>query len=105
MSSSAPFGSAENGAAEGEMIMPRKKTAANGSKRIRKPYAKRAREYQKLMDQLGLNQLECGRLFDYSGRTSRRFKRGDAKVPLMALMLLRLMADGALTKQQIIEAR
>ena len=81
--------------------MPRSK-ALNGRKR--KPYAARAREYEDLMSQLGLNQLETGRMFEYAGRTSRRYKRGEGKVPISTLKLMRLMARGVLTKRQVIQA-
>ncbi len=76
----------------------------NGRKRTVRPYAARAREYEELMEKLGLNQKECGELFDFAGRTSRRYKRGDGKVPIAALKLLRLMARGTLTKRQVLRA-
>jgi hypothetical protein len=56
------------------------------------------------MHQLKLDQDECDVLFGFKGRSSRRYKSGDGKVPLSALKLLRLMARGALTKQQVIRA-
>lgn len=85
------------------MIAPKKKPL-NGRKRAVKPYADRAREYQELMQQVGLNQLETGALFEYAGRTSRRYKRGEGKVPITALILLRLMASGKVTKRQVMKA-
>lgn len=86
--------------------MPTKRRKlANGRKRVATPpYADRAREYQELMAQVGLNQLETGKLFEYAGRTSRRYKRGEGKVPLTALILLRLMASGKVTKRQVLRA-
>jgi hypothetical protein len=85
--------------------MPRKKNVMNGRKqRIVRPYADRAREYEELMEQIGLNQTETGRLLDFAGRTSRRYKRGEGKVPLSALIILRLMASGKLTKRQVLRA-
>ena len=88
--------------------MPRapgkKKMTLNGRKRVVRPYVERAREYEELMEQIGLNQLETGRLFEFAGRTSRRYKRGEGKVPLTALILMRLMARGVLTKRQVIRA-
>jgi hypothetical protein len=83
---------------------PKKKTLTNGRKRVNKPYAARAREYEALMEQIGLNQLETGKLFEFAGRTSRRYKRGEGKVPLTALILMRLMAKGVITKRQVIRA-
>jgi hypothetical protein len=86
-------------------MVVRKKRPVSKRKRVAKPpYVKRAREYQKLMEQLGLNQLETGRMFEYSGRASRRYKRGDGKVPMTALILMRLMASGDLTKRQVMQA-
>jgi hypothetical protein len=75
----------------------------NGRRR-RRPYAERGREYNELLQLVGLNQLECGRIFEYAGRTSRRYKKGEGKVPLSTLKLLRLMARGKLSKRQVIEA-
>jgi len=83
----------------------KKVTRANGRKRAaRRPYAKLAKEYQELMQQLGLNQLETGKLLGYAGRTSRRYKRGEGKTPLAVVKLMRLMASGALSKQQVMQA-
>src|SRR4051794_18042232 len=73
-------------------------------KRPMRPYAQRAREYGELMQKLGLNQLECSELFEFADRTSRRYKRGEGKVPLPALKLMRLMARGVLTKRQVASA-
>jgi hypothetical protein len=84
--------------------MLKKKAPTNGRKRTIRPYAKRAREYQTLMQQIGLNQTETGELFEYAGRTSRRYKRGEGKVPLSALIIMRLMAAGEITKQQVMKA-
>ena len=85
--------------------MPRtpskKRTQSNGRKRVTRPYAARAREYEDLMEQIGLNQLETGELFDFAGRTSRRYKRGEGKVPLTALILMRMLAAGVITKKQV----
>lgn len=90
------------------MVIRKKKAGSNGRKHAarpsRPPYADRAREYQELMEQLGLNQLETGRMFEYAGRTSRRYKRGEGKVPMTALILMRLMASGKLTKKQVMRA-
>lgn len=86
-------------------MVKKKRPVPNGRKRVaRPPYADRAREYRELMEQLGLNQLETGRMFEYAGRTSRRYKRGEGKVPLTALILMRLMASGKLTKRQVMRA-
>jgi hypothetical protein len=76
----------------------------SGRKRTTRPYAARAREYEALLEQLGLDQKECNELFDFAGRTSRRYKRGDGKVPITALKLLRLMASGKVTKRQVLMA-
>jgi hypothetical protein len=84
----------------------KRKSVANGRRKrvMRLPYAERAREYQELMEQLGLNPLECGKMFDYAGRTSRRYKRGEGKVPLSTLKLMRLIARGKLSKRAVMEA-
>jgi len=79
----------------------RKKTVP---KRIIRPYEKDAREYEELMDQLDLKQSELLDLFGYAGRTSRRYKKGDGKLPLSTLKLMRLMAKGVLTKRQVMRA-
>jgi hypothetical protein len=84
--------------------MPSTRKATNGRKRTVRPYVARAREYEELMGTLGLNQLECGEMFEFAGRTSRRYKRGEGKVPLATLKLMRLMARGILTKRQVMRA-
>lgn len=84
--------------------MPVKKKPPNGRARVPKPYVKSAREYDKLLHKLELNQLETGRMLGFAGRTSRRYKRGEGAVPLSAIKLLRLMARGILTKQQVMQA-
>jgi hypothetical protein len=83
---------------------PTKKKTTNGRKRIVRPYAARAREYQDLMERIGLNQTETGKIFEYASRTSRRYKRGEGKVPLSTMILLRLMAKGVITKRQVVLA-
>ena len=50
-----------------------------------------AREYEYLMHKLGLNQTETAKMFDFSSRTSRRYKRGEVKVPPSTLKLMRMM--------------
>ena len=89
--------------------MPKKRSSkpvSNGRKARTsiRPYARRGREYQELIEQIGLNQLETGKLFEYAGRTSRRYRRGEGKVPVTALILLRLMASGKVTKEQVLRA-
>lgn len=95
---------AEAGRNEMASKMKKKPTTNGRKKRVVRPYADLAREYQELMDSLGLNQLECGQMFDYAGRTARRYKRGEGKVPLSTLKLMRLMARGILTKRQVMQA-
>ncbi len=89
---------------EEAMATKRRRSIGTNGRRRRPPYADYGREYHELMTQVGLNQLECGEIFGYAGRTSRRYKRGEGKVPLSALKLLRLIARGKLTKRQVIEA-
>jgi len=74
--------------------MPRKKKRANDT----------AQEYEELMQQIGLNQLETGKLLEFSGRTSRRYKRGEVQVPASTLKLMRLIARGVLSKRQVADA-
>ena len=78
----------------GIAAMPRKRTTAINGRKDRRgtPYATVRASTRHLMEQLGLNQMESGELFDFAGRTSRRYKRGEGKVPLSALKLL--AADG-----------
>jgi hypothetical protein len=82
----------------------RKKTdGAGGRKRVR-PYTRTARKYQALMEELELNQRETATMLGFAHRTSRRYKRGEGKVPLSALILMQLLADGVVTKKQVLQA-
>src|SRR5262245_43359479 len=85
-------------------VPSRKKKPLDGRKTRVIPYPEEAREYELLMERIGLNQLETGRLFEFAGRTSRRYKRGEAKVPLPTLILMRLMARGVISKRQVMRA-
>lgn len=73
-------------------------------KRVVRPYAQRANSYQELMDKIGLNQKEAAAMLGFAYRTSRRYKRGEGKLPLSALILMRLMARGVVTKRQVMRA-
>lgn len=79
-----------------------RRTTSNGSRKTL--VAAQAREYETLLDKLALNEDDCFALFDYAPRTSRRYRRGDGRVPAPILKLLRLMARGVLTKQQVLRA-
>jgi hypothetical protein len=83
--------------------MKRKKDGAAERKRVR-PYTRTARKYQALMQELELNQRETATMLGFAHRTSRRYKRGEGKVPLSALILMQLLADGIVTKQQVMQA-
>jgi hypothetical protein len=74
--------------------MPRKKKVNSDT----------AREYQELMEQLGLNQEQTSELLDFAPRTSRRYKSGEVEVPAPTLKLMRLMARGVITKKQVAAA-
>jgi hypothetical protein len=63
-----------------------------------------AREYQELMDKLGLNQEQTCELLEFAPRTSRRYKRGEVEVPAPTLKLMRLMARGVVSKRQVADA-
>jgi hypothetical protein len=78
--------------------MPRKK---NGSSASRRTYPETAQEYESLMEQLGLNQAQTARMFDFSSRTSRRYKSGEVEVPPSTLKLMRMMARGMISKRQV----
>lgn len=79
-----------------------KKKRTNGRKRAaRPPHAKGGREFQALIEEIGLTQKEAGRMFGFASRTSRRYKRGEGKVPISAVKLMRLMARGVITKRQV----
>lgn len=73
-------------------------------KQVVQPYVQRARSYEELLDRLGLNQKEASALFGFAHRTSRRYKRGEGKLPQSALILMRLMARGVVTKRQVMRA-
>jgi hypothetical protein len=61
-----------------------------------------AREYDELMRKLGLSEEECCELFGFRPRTSRRYRSGDGQMPVPTLVLIRLMARGVLTKEQLL---
>jgi hypothetical protein len=82
----------------------KKADGVGGRKRVVRPYTRTARKYQELMQQLELNQRETAMMLGFAHRTSRRYKRGEGKVPLSALILMRLMADGVVTKRQVMRA-
>lgn len=84
--------------------MSRKKADGVGGRKRVRPYTQTARKYQALMQQLELNQRETATMLGFAHRTSRRYKRGEGKVPLSALILMRLMADGVVTKRQVMRA-
>lgn len=82
--------------------MRKAKPRRNG--KSRPPYVARAREYDTLLEKLEIDEADCEALFDFAPRTSRRYRRGDGKLPLSVLKLLRLMARGKLTKRQVANA-
>lgn len=79
----------------------KKKSGLNGPT---KRYGRQAREYRKLLDDIGWTQSKAARTLNFAPRSSRRYARGEAEMPGSALMLLRLLARGDLSEQQIREA-
>jgi len=47
------------------------------------------RQYEQIIDDLGMNQLEAARYLGFSGRSSRRMVSGHAKIPVSVALLLR----------------
>jgi predicted DNA-binding protein (UPF0251 family) len=47
------------------------------------------KEYERVMEQLGLNQAQAGRWLGVSERTSRRYVAGEAEIPAAQVLLLR----------------
>ena len=59
------------------------------------------KQYRAILDKLKLTQLAAGELLDIGDRTSRRWALGEARIPTPAAVLLRAVAKGLLTIEDI----
>lgn len=64
-----------------------------------------AKQFQAVIDRLGLSQLGAARLFGADGRTARRWALGERSVPGPVAILLRLLLAGKITTNDIDDAR
>src|SRR3954468_11172908 len=79
-----------------------RKTANGGGIRARrKLYAVRAYEFDNMVGKLGYTQDEVGELLEFAGRTSRRYKRGEGKVPLSTLILMKFLVKGVVDEKAV----
>jgi len=60
-----------------------------------------ANQFRAALDRLGLSQLGAAKLFGSNDRTVRRWAIGERSVPIGIAVLLRLLAAGKITIQDI----
>jgi hypothetical protein len=63
----------------------------------------RAREYQRAIEQIGLNQITAARFFCIDPRTSRRYAGGELRVPPLIAKVLNYMVKHNLTAEDFDE--
>lgn len=62
-------------------------------------------EFNRMMHDIGLNQLELAKLLDRTTRHVRRWQNGDVKVPTTEWLLLTLMRRGAVDRATLEEIK
>jgi hypothetical protein len=64
-----------------------------------------ANQFRATLDRLGLSQVGAARLFGADPRTARRWALGERDIPETVAVLLRLMAAGKITAEDIDAAK
>jgi DNA-binding transcriptional regulator YiaG len=62
-------------------------------------------QFRAALDRLGLTQLGAAALLGADGRTARRWALGERKVHKAAAILLRLLLDGTISREDIERVR
>jgi len=62
-------------------------------------------QLNKIMDEAGVRQLDLSHMLDVTTRQVRRWQTGHAIIPTPVVVLMRLLAWGTLTADQIDEAK
>ena len=73
--------------------------------RLFRSIQQRTAKIRKTIDHLGISQLGIARLFGEKPRTIRRWIAGDSRIPSTAVILIRALSLGDLTKEQIEQLR